>query len=272
MTMGGDPVEYRFQYGESVSYNRATTWAGDKVTGENFQKTITGLNGATTYYYRAQLRNEAGTVSCSGKQFKTASEGAAWILPISSSGDWSDGSLAYDYNVSTYARKYHNINDPQWSSYIYFNYSPIYYDKLRFYALGNIEVSSVDIDIYKNGNWEDLYQGSFADRSWVEYSFTEGMVEQVRVRFYATNASHGFFWQLYETRLWKTESSEDLYVTADSCIDISSELSSYLFMPVDPKYGSAERTYYAIKRENNDRKITVVSCGAELNQQIEIVK
>ncbi|MBD3311116.1 MAG: prepilin-type N-terminal cleavage/methylation domain-containing protein [Candidatus Magasanikbacteria bacterium] len=270
---GGDPVEYRFQYGLSTSYNYSTDWTGDKVSGENFQEMITGLDGGTTYYYRVQLRNTTGTISCDGENFTTASEGASWLLPNSSSGSWENKSQSFDSNLTSYARLYHNINDPAWGDYIYFNHSPVYYDQLKFYALGNSEVNGIDVDIYKNGEWEDVYQGSFSDRSWVQLSFDEGQVTQSRIRFSTPYTTHGFFWQLYEYQMWRTENSQDINVTEESCVDIADNLSNYIpVIPVDPKYGSEERTYYAIKRENNNRKITVMACGAENGEEIKITK
>ena|GEM_PF-1393261 len=59
----GEPCQYRFEYdtdsGEPYTYN--TTWTGGKITGEFFSENIPGLEEETTYYFRAQAKNIAGT-------------------------------------------------------------------------------------------------------------------------------------------------------------------------------------------------------------------
>ncbi len=59
----GEPCQYRFEYdtdsGEPYTYN--TTWTGSKITGEPFSESISSLEEETTYYFRAQAKNIAGT-------------------------------------------------------------------------------------------------------------------------------------------------------------------------------------------------------------------
>jgi hypothetical protein len=52
--------------------------------------------------------------------------------------------------------------------------------------------------------------------------------------------------------------------TLDTCIDLSGELTNgYITqVPIDPRYGATENTYYAIKRSGSDR-IEVKACGNE---------
>lgn len=269
---GGEPVEYRVRYGAG-SLNMTTSWTGSVVSGEQFQIQLAGLDGVTTYNYEVQLRNEAGVTSCSVQNMTTAASGASWYLPQGSTGNWENQSLAYDSNVLTYARQYHAIGDSTWSDFITFTHSPVYYDQLRFYALQNEEINAVDVDIFVNNQWQDLYQGSFNDREWVTLPFTESQVTQSRIRFSTPYTNRGFYWQLYDLQLWKTENSSALFTTEDSCIDVSQQLQKYLStIPYDPAVGSSERTYYAIKRDNNSRRITVVSCAAENGQEIQLTK
>jgi hypothetical protein len=59
---GGEPCQYRFQYGTSPGvYSTNTTWTGSKTTGESFSIPVTGLTEGTKYYFRAQAKNSAGT-------------------------------------------------------------------------------------------------------------------------------------------------------------------------------------------------------------------
>lgn len=57
--------------------------------------------------------------------------------------------------------------------------------------------------------------------------------------------------------------------TESTCLDLSSDLvSEYLTaIPYDPSVGDLSRTYYAIRTTGTDR-IEVISCGAELGEQI----
>ncbi|MCD6400218.1 DUF2341 domain-containing protein, partial [candidate division WOR-3 bacterium] len=61
--------------------------------------------------------------------------------------------------------------------------------------------------------------------------------------------------------------------TASSCLDLSGYLvPSYLVqIPEDPKYGSSEKTYYAIKKTSTGR-IKVQACKAELNKTISTMR
>ncbi|MBU0660623.1 prepilin-type N-terminal cleavage/methylation domain-containing protein [Patescibacteria group bacterium] len=270
---GGEPVEYRFLYGETNQYGGSTAWTGNQSTGDTMQELVNNLNGNTDYHYTMEIRNSTSTVRCGDQTLRTATQGAAWVIPQSSSGNgWETQLNGYDANLVSYTRWYRPIGGAQWSDFIYFNHAPVNYDKLRFYALNNAEVAHVDVDIFVDGNWIDAYQGDFDDRSWVEVVFAEQVVTQSRIRF-STAHNAGFFFRLYDYQIWQTEQSEESFVTEAACIDIVADLANYVpIMPIDPKEGTDERTYYAIKREHNHRKITVMACGAELGQLIRVTK
>ncbi len=272
---GGEPNQYRFQYGLTSNYSQNTGWESGKVSGEVFKQSITGLSGMTGYHFRAQLKNSVGTVNCSDQEFTTEEEGIGWTLPTTysdPSNKWESEADIMDDDTTTFGRSYHNIGDPQWSSFVYFNHPGINSNKLRIYALYNSESNAVDVDVYKDGVWEDVYQGAFSDRQWVEYSYSEGNITQARVRFYTNYANHGFFWELYDFSFWGTGSQDAEVIISDECLDLSEELvTKYLSkIPYDPHYGSPERTYYAVKKEFGDRKITVVACRPEEGEQIQV--
>ena len=63
--------------------------------------------------------------------------------------------------------------------------------------------------------------------------------------------------------------------TPTACLDLSSLLGKYLgSMPKDPKLGSAENTYYAIRKisNTNNANIEVIACGAENGEAIQTKK
>jgi len=70
---GGEACQYRFEYGTDSGepYDSHTDWTGSIITGESFSKTISGLEEETTYYFRAQARNTAGTSSGDELSFTT---------------------------------------------------------------------------------------------------------------------------------------------------------------------------------------------------------
>lgn len=68
---GGEACEVRFQYGLTDDYGTDTAWQPGKLTGNTFSQKINGLTPNTTYHFRAQIRNSAGTVNGADTTFKT---------------------------------------------------------------------------------------------------------------------------------------------------------------------------------------------------------
>jgi hypothetical protein len=203
---GGEPCEYRFQYGANTSYGTNTTWGGSEATGSEFNTMIHGLTLGNTYQYRVQIRNDLGTINGSNKNFTTAAPALGWVTPTSHydpNAHWTNEDEAYDDDLDTYTDSYHAINDPDgvWSFFIYLNHSALICDKVRFYARGPTgdptQVDQVDVDVCRGGVWVNLYEGTFTDKTWVEKGFTQGSVNQSRIRFRMNAANGGLYYQLY---------------------------------------------------------------------------
>ena len=60
---GGEECEYRFQWGKTAALGEETIWRAGIISYENFKEKIEDLDPETTYYYRAQVKNSAGTFS-----------------------------------------------------------------------------------------------------------------------------------------------------------------------------------------------------------------
>jgi hypothetical protein len=204
---GGEPCEYRFQYGANTSYGTNTTWGGSEVKDSEFGTMIHSLTLGNTYQYRVQIRNSFGMVNGSNKNFTTAIPSLGWVTPTShydSNSQWSNEINVYDDDTDTYTRSYHDINDQDglWSFFIYLNHSVLICDKVRFYARGPTgdpaQVDQVDLDVYRGGVWANVYEGTFSDKQWVEKSFMQGSVNQSRIRFRCNSANSGLWYQLYE--------------------------------------------------------------------------
>jgi len=204
---GGEPCEYRFQYGVNTSYGTNTTWGGSEAKYSEFGTMLHNLILGNTYQYRAQIRNGFGMVNGSNKNFTTAIPSLGWVTPTShydSNNQWSNEINAYDDDTDSYTTSYHDINDPDglWSFFIYLNHSVIICDKVRFYARGPTgdpaQIDQVDVDVRRGGVWVDVYEGTFSDKQWVEKRFMQGSVNQSRIRFRINSASSGLWYQLYE--------------------------------------------------------------------------
>jgi len=68
---GGEACQVRFQYGLTDAYGTDTAWQPGKVTGNTFEQLIGGLTPNTTYHFRAQAKNSAGTASGDDITFTT---------------------------------------------------------------------------------------------------------------------------------------------------------------------------------------------------------
>ncbi len=197
---GGEPCQYRFQYGLTTSYTTNTAWSGSIVSNTEFTTLISGLTTNTTYHFRAQIQNSAGIASGSDKTFTTTLPGTGWVTPTgyTNSSAWTNILNANDDNTETFASCYHNINDPVWSPYLYLTHSTMTCDKIRFMGRSAAEIDQASVELDLNGSWSSVYSNSFTDKQWTEASFTKGTATQARVRFRVSAANYGLDWQLYE--------------------------------------------------------------------------
>ncbi|MBA7670144.1 hypothetical protein ES703_78287 [subsurface metagenome] len=68
---GGEACDVRFQYGLTSGYGTNTAWQPGIHTGATFEQAIAGLNPNTTYHFRAQATNSAGTANGADRTFTT---------------------------------------------------------------------------------------------------------------------------------------------------------------------------------------------------------
>jgi autotransporter-associated beta strand protein len=198
---GGEPCQYRFQYGLTTSYSTNTEFNTLLTTNNDFSTLLTGLATNTTFHFRAQVRNSRGTSSGDDKTFTSGPPNTGWVSPTgyANSGIWTNIPLALDDDLDSSATCYHNINDQIWSPYLYLTHSTMTCETVRFYArkTAEIDVGSVDVDL--NGTWTNVYySNTFPDKQWVEVSFPQGTVSQARMQFSVTATTFGMDWQVYE--------------------------------------------------------------------------
>jgi len=202
---GGEPCEYRFQYGVDTSYGTNTSWGGSEPQNAEFGTMIHNLTLGNTYQYRVQLRNDIGTINGSNKNFTTALPSFGWVTPTSHydpNSKWNYEINSYDDETNTCAQSNHAIGTPQWGYFIYMNHSLLICDKVRFYARGPTadaaKVDQIDLDVKRGGVWVDVFNGTFSDKQWVEKKFTQGSVTSTRIRFHMNSVSSGLYFELYE--------------------------------------------------------------------------
>ncbi len=198
---GGEPCQYRFQYGLTTSYTTSTEWGGSLSGNQNFSTSISGLASNTTYHYRAQVKNGAGISSSSDRTLTTGLPLTGWVSPtgVVGSGAWTNLPNAMDDDLNSFATCYHPINTPVWSPYLYLTHSTMTCERVRFNArdMAEIDVAAIDLDL--NGVWTSVYSNNtFSDKQWVEASFPRGTVTQARVKFSLNTTTYGMDWQLYE--------------------------------------------------------------------------
>lgn len=268
---GGEPDTYQFQYGPTTAYGTSTGWSAFNVaSGDAFNQQLTGLTPSTQYHFQAQVRNSAGTTNCGDQTFTTLAPIVGWVSPsgyIDPSAAWINQMAATDQNTVTYASSYHAINATQWSPYIIYTHTAMISNKLRFFARGPTEVNQAQVDLLVNGVWQNVFDGAFADQTWVEVPYTATSLTQARIRFFAAAANTGFYYQLFEMQFQKSNEG-----SSDACLDLSGLVPTYIQqIPQDPSYGSQSQTYYAIKATANGRT-QMYACGAELQATIANIR
>ncbi len=198
---GGEPCEYRFVYGTDTTCGQSTPWSGSWSNGQVFGHIISGLTDETEYHYMIQTRNSVGTALGSDMTFTTGEPVVGWVPATGfsdSTGKWEDGMSGYDDMDGSHARCYHDLWADQWGPYLYLTRPELATTGIRFKAKFGEFIDKIDVDVNRDGVWEDVYTGAFADRQWEEKHFSAGTVSQARVRFHVTGTNCGLYWELVE--------------------------------------------------------------------------
>jgi hypothetical protein len=198
---GGAPCDYRFRYGPTREYGQTTPWQRGGEAGTHFTERVIGLSDGAVYHVQAQVRNAAGEVSGDDAVLVACAAAAGWLPATACTdpdGRWDVEALASNDNSNDCARSYHDIWADVWGSFIYLTRPATPCDGVRFLARQGGYVDWIDVDVYRNGVWVNLYEGPYADKQWVELNFAVGTVTQARARFHVNNANCGLYWELNE--------------------------------------------------------------------------
>ena len=126
-----------------------------------------------------------------------------WVSPTGyiDGGGWYQDYNIYDEDVNSRAHQY--VGPYSWSSFMELTHAPTQSDRVRFNALRDSEFVLVDLDVLRNGSWENVYYGDYTNHQWVETSFTQGSVSAARLRFYKTSGGNRAVY-FYEFDFWET--------------------------------------------------------------------
>lgn len=137
-------------------------------------------------------------------------------------GSWNNEYMAYDGSLTT--RCSTSVPAHSWSNYLELTIDSIYCSKIKFYAsyTGTAGINSIDLDVFKNGVWHDVYQGSFLHLVWVEKTneLDPSYVTKMRVRFY-NNASSPHVASLIEAMFYQ-EAGVPI-VTTNAATDVADD-------------------------------------------------
>jgi len=156
---------------------------------------------------------------------------------------WENETLIYDGLDNTAGSAI--ISDAKtWSSFILLDvYSEIYCEVIKFlaYQKGATGIEQIDIDLYYDSAWHNLYEGVFDNQVWTEIKVIPWQyLYSARVRFYAKKADtallYGFnFWNLgvedLETMDFSFRGQPFVNITAKNTIDLSTMDYSFQGQP-----------------------------------------
>ena len=118
-----------------------------------------------------------------------------------SSNDWDDPEYAFDDNLNTFTScTKTGFWKWRWTGYLEL-IPPLSLEcnKIRFKALfDSTWCNEIDIDLFFNNNWNDIYQGTYKNKVWETIEFTLNKVSKARVKFHLIQRIKGTDAELYE--------------------------------------------------------------------------
>jgi len=152
-----------------------------------------------------------------------------YVLPtgyIDSTGSWGAETLAYNNNTDYGDAARCTVPAWSWSNFLILTINPIYCSKLRFFARyeGTAGINKIDLDVYSEGTWYNVFEGSFINRVWVEKELSETRyVSQLRIRFH-NNYSDIKTALLYEAQFYEVSGIPK--VTTNAATDVEDNLAT----------------------------------------------
>lgn len=152
------------------------------------------FSGSTTYHVRLTIAdNEGATDTVTRTISVSPTPDVGWISPVSHedpTSNWTNEEDAYDNDVEGSNASYPVlIASFEWTSFLFLNAPEegLLSDRLRFIgndAFRNHNVLEWDVDVYRDGEWVDVFDGQIEELEWTEILFDEGLVTRMRLRAY----------------------------------------------------------------------------------------
>lgn len=103
-------------------------------------------------------------------------------------GVWINEANAYDENVATWAQRT-SVPFTSWTDFLELNHTHIECDRVRYYCGGSTaDIDQIDVDVYYDGGWQDLYQGAFTQAAWETKEIGDTVsCNSTRIRLYNSN-------------------------------------------------------------------------------------
>ncbi len=129
-----------------------------------------------------------------------------WVSPTGGSG-WLLSERAYDDNEGNYA--YVETAYVGWTVYLELTHAALDCDKLQFIIKVDVDqLDTVDINVYYDGGWHDVYEGDYPHREWFEKPILAGTksVTAVQIRIYSETTVN-YTTGVYEVDFWEVEAT-----------------------------------------------------------------
>ncbi len=206
---GGLPCWGRFVYWKSPETKLYTPWRSDLGNNQEFTAAVSALDENAGYAYQTQLAVSANPaaediVTCEPlNAFTTVkvdeTSSIEWVSPSlawADAGTWEFADQGMDDDTATFARCFHEIDTDTWSPFVHYS-TDLQSNGIRVFASAT-NTDMVDIDILKDGVWQDLYQGIFTGGTWQQFPFEKGLVTEARIRLHGSIGYASFYWNLME--------------------------------------------------------------------------
>jgi len=111
---------------------------------------------------------------------------------------WMGEANAYDDNTGTSSTS--SVPANSWGHWLILKRAAVTCHRVRFYAYRlSYRIDQINLDVYYDGAWHDLYQGTFASETWVEKALaSDKSLTKARVKFHNIDASDSRAAYLYE--------------------------------------------------------------------------
>ena len=97
---------------------------------------------------------------------------------------WANETKAYDEDTGTGSNNF--VPPLSWGNYLILKRAAVNCRRVRFHALRVAgTITKINLDIYYDDAWHDLYEGDFTNNAWVEKTLASNKsLTQARVKFY----------------------------------------------------------------------------------------